>query len=135
MSAEANRKVVEDFYAAGGPVGEAKEFGRFFSPEYHSHTGPEGVARGMAQHEALRDFLDRTFSDVSYELLRVVADADHAAVHVVMQATHTGHGLGVAPTGKRVSAEQMHFVRFEDGKIVEHWGVRDDAGLLRQLGS
>ena len=53
-----------------------------------------------------------------------------------MHATHTGDGLGgVKPTGKRVSAEQMHFVRFQDGKIVEHWAVRDDAGLLRQLGS
>jgi hypothetical protein len=28
----------------------------------------------------------------------------------------------------------MHFVRFEGGKAVEHWGVRDDLGMMRQLG-
>jgi hypothetical protein len=28
----------------------------------------------------------------------------------------------------------MHFMRFRNGKAVEHWAVRDDAGLLRQLG-
>lgn len=134
MSAADNRRLVEEFYAAGGPVAEAKELGRWFSPGYVSHSAPEGAERGMSHAESLRDFLDRTFSDVSYELLRVVADDDLAAVHAVMHATHTGDGLGVKPTGRKVSAEQMHFVRFEEGKIVEHWAVRDDAGLLRQLG-
>jgi hypothetical protein len=28
----------------------------------------------------------------------------------------------------------MHFVRFERGKAVKHWGVRDDLGMMRQLG-
>jgi hypothetical protein len=28
----------------------------------------------------------------------------------------------------------MHGVRFQDGKAVEHWGVRDRVGMLRQLG-
>jgi predicted SnoaL-like aldol condensation-catalyzing enzyme len=134
LSAAANRKLVEEFYAAGGPVGDVQDFPRFFGPTYVSHTSPEGVAPGMAQAEALLAFLGRTFSDVEYELLRVVADDEHAAVHAVMHATHTGDGLGVPPTDRRISAEQMHFVRFEDGKIVEHWAVRDDAGLLRQLG-
>jgi predicted SnoaL-like aldol condensation-catalyzing enzyme len=28
----------------------------------------------------------------------------------------------------------MHIVRFQDGKAIEHWGVRDDSGMMRQLG-
>ncbi len=28
----------------------------------------------------------------------------------------------------------MHFVRFRDGKAIEHWGVRDDLGMMKQLG-
>jgi predicted ester cyclase len=28
----------------------------------------------------------------------------------------------------------MHLLRFaDDGRIVEHWGVRDDAGMMRQI--
>jgi predicted ester cyclase len=28
----------------------------------------------------------------------------------------------------------MHFVRFRDGKAIEHWGVRDDVAMMEQLG-
>jgi hypothetical protein len=28
----------------------------------------------------------------------------------------------------------MHFVRFRDGKAIEHRAVRDDLGMMRQLG-
>jgi hypothetical protein len=29
----------------------------------------------------------------------------------------------------------MHFVRFRDGKAVEHWGMRDNASMMQQLGT
>jgi predicted ester cyclase len=38
------------------------------------------------------------------------------------------------PTGRAVRQDHMHFVRFRDGKAVEHWGVRDDLGMLQQMG-
>lgn len=28
----------------------------------------------------------------------------------------------------------MHIIRVANGQIAEHWGVRDDAGMMRQLG-
>jgi predicted ester cyclase len=30
--------------------------------------------------------------------------------------------------------DNIHILRFEDGKAVEHWGVREDMALMRQLG-
>jgi SnoaL-like polyketide cyclase len=30
--------------------------------------------------------------------------------------------------------DYVHILRLEDGKAVEHWGVRDDMGLMRQSG-
>ena len=36
-------------------------------------------------------------------------------------------------TGRPFSYNQMHMIRMRDGKSVEHWAVRDDAALMRQL--
>lgn len=42
--------------------------------------------------------------------------------------------MGIAPTGKRVAAQQSHWFRVVNGTIVEHWAVRDDLGMLQQPG-
>jgi predicted ester cyclase len=50
-----------------------------------------------------------------------------------MCAIHTGDTFGFPGTGEPF-VEQMHLMRFaDDGRIIEHWGVRDDAGMMRQI--
>jgi hypothetical protein len=46
----------------------------------------------------------------------------------------TGDLMGVAPTNRPVSFTYVHILRFQDGKAIERWGVRDDLALMRQLG-
>jgi hypothetical protein len=43
--------------------------------------------------------------------------------------------LSCAPpaVGKTIVAEAVHILRVVDGKLAEHWAVRDDLGVLRQL--
>ncbi len=41
--------------------------------------------------------------------------------------------LGMAPTGKTIAVPFADFVRFEDGKVVEHWGVTDSGAMMQQL--
>jgi predicted ester cyclase len=43
--------------------------------------------------------------------------------------------MGLAPTGRSFASRQVHIVRFQDGKGIEHWAVRDDLAMLRQLGA
>ena len=42
--------------------------------------------------------------------------------------------FGVPPTGKRFSAEHVHWHRVADGKLAEGWAVRNYLGALIQLG-
>ena len=49
--------------------------------------------------------------------------------------THTGRGLGVEPTGRRVRIEGVILVHIRDGRIVEGWNSYDQLGLLRQIGA
>lgn len=131
-----NRSQVEAFYAAGGPVADSSTLGELFHDDYVSHTSPPGMEPGPGQAFALRGFLESAFDDIHYELIRIVEDGDLVATHTRVSATHSGDALGFPATGKPFSVEQMHFLRFaDDGKIVEHWAVRDDAGMMRQIGA
>ena len=42
--------------------------------------------------------------------------------------------MGFPPAGKSFEIDVMDVARFENGKIVEHWGVPDQLGMLMQLG-
>jgi predicted ester cyclase len=41
---------------------------------------------------------------------------------------------GIVPTGKSVKVLQFHSFRIRDGLIDEHAAVRDDMGMVQQLG-
>jgi predicted ester cyclase len=38
------------------------------------------------------------------------------------------------PTGKSFTVDHSRIYRLEGDRIAEHWGVRDNLGMLRQLG-
>jgi predicted ester cyclase len=45
-----------------------------------------------------------------------------------------GDFQGMPASGKEATWSEIHIVRFADGKVVEHWGVVDQLGMLAQLG-
>jgi predicted ester cyclase len=42
--------------------------------------------------------------------------------------------VDVPPTHKHFEVEATQWWRVRDGKIVDHYGVRDDLGMMEQLG-
>jgi predicted ester cyclase len=54
--------------------------------------------------------------------------------HFRGRGTNTGPFTGQAPTGKKIEIDVIDIARFEDGMMVEHWGVPDRFALLLQLG-
>jgi predicted ester cyclase len=74
------------------------------------------------------------FPDHRFEVDDAIADGQTVALRGTMTGTHEGELMGIAPTGKRVAAQQSHWFRVEVGKLVEHWAVRDDLSMLHQLG-
>jgi predicted ester cyclase len=102
------------------------------SPDYFNHAASEGHRRDGA--EASVGWMLSVFPDHRFDVEGVAADGETVAVLGTMVATHEGDLMGIAPTGKRVAALQSHWFRVVDGKITEHWAVRDDLGMLRQLG-
>ena len=50
------------------------------------------------------------------------------------RGVNTGSVMGHPPTGRSVVVDVIDVGRFEDGKLVEHWGIADQMGLMLQLG-
>ena len=50
------------------------------------------------------------------------------------EGRHVGNFFGIPPTGRAFSFEAMPAFRVEDEVVREHWAVRDDRGLFRQIG-
>jgi predicted ester cyclase len=63
-----------------------------------------------------------------------VADDDNIAIAYTITGTHQGDFMGIAPTGRKISARGVQIGRFENGKLVERWGSSDQLGILQQLG-
>ena len=42
--------------------------------------------------------------------------------------------MGSPASGKRATWEEIHIIRMQDGKAVEHWGIVDALGTMQQLG-
>ena len=79
-------------------------------------------------------WLARVFSDQRWEIHRLIQEDDMVVVHATHHGRQTGDLMGIPPTGRQVAYDYVHILRYRDGKAVEHWGVRDDMTLMRQLG-
>ena len=90
---------------------------------------------GPSHTRSVVEWLRAQFPDLRMTVEAVVADAGMVAVRVLSEGTNLGPLNGVMPpTGKRFRASQSHWYRIEDGKLAEHWAVRDDLTTMVQLG-
>ena len=106
------------------------------APDFLNHENPPGMnSRGPESACKVVMMLRNAFPDVHYTIEEMVAEGDMVSCRLIMNGTHQGSFMGIAPTGRSVRQQaQIHLVRFRNGKAIEHWAVRDDLGLMRQLG-
>ena len=112
----------------------------FYAPDAMNH----GRVVGRAGMQRVFEALFSTFPDFHYVIENDTAEGDRVVCKVMMTGTHRGRptmpeifrGMlkDVAPTGKRVQVLQYHDFRVSGGQIAEHAAVRDDLGMLLQLG-
>jgi steroid delta-isomerase-like uncharacterized protein len=71
--------------------------------------------------------------DLKVTIEVLVATEDHVAASFVYTGTHQGVLFGVPATGKSLRFTSCDIFRVADGKIAEHWGMGDIAGVLAQI--
>jgi predicted ester cyclase len=125
------RRALEEIYAKG----DLELADALVHPDFVDHepahpgqpTGPESVKQTVRR-------LHDTFGDLRFEIEDEIAEGDKVVQLVTMSGRHTGPLMGREPTGREFAVRHMYIWRIADDKIAEHWGSRDDLGLLGQLG-
>jgi predicted ester cyclase len=134
VSAEENKALFRRTYEELLNRGDLSVAEELVAPDFVNHEAPPSRDRGPESMRGLATMLRTAFPDLRFEIEELIAEGDVVAGRLTMNGTHEGPLMGTPPTGRSVRQDHMHFVRFEGGKAVEHWGVRDDLGMMRQLG-
>lgn len=99
------------------------------------HQQMPGMPEGRAGLKQTIMMFRTAFPDLNIKIENMMSEGDHLVAYTVMTGTHTGEFMGMKPTGKPVRVEGFDLLRFEGDRMAEHWGVSDDAGMMRQLGT
>jgi len=132
---EGNKAAFRRMYEEGMNGGNLDVADELIDPECVDHESHGDDGRGPESLRRLIIMLRTAFPDLRFTIEELIAERDIVAGRLIMEGTHDGPLMGMPPTGRTVRQDHMHFVRFRDGRAVEHWGVRDDVSMMRQLGS
>jgi steroid delta-isomerase-like uncharacterized protein len=131
---EENREKVRRLFA-GMDRGDVEVIEGLVAHQFVDHDPLPEMPEGREGLKALLGMMKAAFPDAQTQIVDMVVDGDKVAVRTQMRGTNRGEFMGMPATGKRVMLERMDIVRFEDGLIVEHWGLIDMPALLMLLGT
>ena len=131
MSTEINKTALRQVIEEAFNKGNYAVLREIFNPNFVEHQfGLKPTIEGM---QADIQFLRTAFPDFTLTIEEMLAEGDQVWVRMSARGTNLGGFMG-PPNGKSIQITVIDICRFEDGKIVEHWGVPDRFALLAQLG-
>jgi steroid delta-isomerase-like uncharacterized protein len=125
----------QERFAEGVNTGNFDVFDEVVSPEVVDHDPAPEQGPGPQGFKDMFATMRSAFPDLRVTPEHMTATGDDVALAYTVTGTHEGDFLGVAPTGRKVTARGVQIGRFEDGKLVERWGSSDQLAMLQQLGA
>jgi predicted ester cyclase len=125
---EVARQAIERIFVRG----ENAAIDELIASDFQAHTfgsmppGRDGLREGMRRAHA-------GVSDPEFTIHELIAENDRVAVRLTTSARHTGAFMGMEPTGRRYSIDEIHVFGIRGGQVVDHWHAFDRADLMRQL--
>jgi predicted ester cyclase len=127
---EDNKAKVRRFYEEVIQKGNIALLDEIAAPQIVDHNPTPDQAPGI---EGVRQFFTAMFAAVTDRRVaveQIIGEGDKVAAHVSIRGRHTGELAGIPPSGKDVVMRISDIVRFENGKVVERWGVEDMSGFV-----
>jgi predicted ester cyclase len=131
-TAERNAAIFRRIIEEGFNRGDLAAMDELVAADMREHQW--GAKPGLAGLKETIGGLRRDFTDFSLTIEDLVAEGDKVWGRLRSHGIHRAGFFGRPYTGKPISIDVIDIGRFEDGKMVEHWGVPDRFNLLAQLG-
>jgi steroid delta-isomerase-like uncharacterized protein len=93
-----------------------------------------GTATGRDAVQRLYETYFRAFPDFTLRQESLLIDGNHAVILGRISGTDTGGFMGMAPSGRNVTAPVALFYELRDGLIVRERRIYDFTGVLVQVG-
>ncbi len=102
--------------------------------DFVDHGSPFPLPPGPEGYRQVLTYVTRVLA-LRYELMDEFVTEDRIVIRAL------GHGVAVAPVhgeqfaGRPYTMPTIHIYRTEGDRLAEHWGVRDELGVLQQIGA
>lgn len=131
---EDNKELVRGYTRAVFDEGDVGAVDRYLAPDFFNHvTGKTGTA----DFKALARSVGQTRGNVN-DIDLLVAEGELVVAYMTISRTlHEDCQLFgfAASAGSTYTVKHVHIYRVRQGRIREHWAIRDDLSMLRQLGA
>ena len=126
-----NTALVQRFIDEIFVAGQTDAVANLVTDDFVSHglpgTGPRVMTSAIER-------VSGALSEVTFQVEDTISQGDKVAVRLTSSAIQSGTFMGMPPTNKRYSIEEIHIFRIEGDKVAEHWHQMDAMGMLQQLG-
>jgi predicted ester cyclase len=131
---EQNKQVVRRVLDELFDKGDLDAADELIHPDFVNHEAPADNPQGPEGLKETISWLRGLWGPMRAEIEDEISEGDKVVARVTMHGHHVGEFLGKQPTGEGFATKQIHIYRIEDGKVIEHWSVRDDLRQGLQLG-
>ena len=131
-----NENVVRRLEEAYSKNKFGKSFENLFASNFHSHSAIPGMDMNPGTMKMVHGMSMQAMPDRQVTIEDIFSAGDRVVVRCHATGTNTGGfpWFGAPANGNKIDFEWVSIFRFENGKIVEHWGINDGIALLVQTG-
>jgi steroid delta-isomerase-like uncharacterized protein len=134
VSAEDNKALVRRFIDEVQSAGNIDLIDEICSPDFVNYSAPPGIPADCEGIKILTAMFRRAFPDSYFTVEDMMAEGDKVSTRKTFHGTHEGEFMGIPPSGRTVAMGLIDIVRISEGRVVEHWSMGDNLGMMQQLG-
>jgi steroid delta-isomerase-like uncharacterized protein len=127
-------RFVDDVIGTGDAEVISKTIDELVEPDVLIHMPMPIQATGAQALKQVWAMLLRGLPDVHVTVEDLIAEGDKVVNRNTVTGTHQGEYMGLPPTGKSITYNEIFIFRFANGRIAEMWGVVDVFSQMKQLG-